>query len=110
MAANTTELEKRLWEAADQLRANSDLKSHEYSVPVLGLIFLRYADHKFAKAKAKLTSQGSGRRTIGKADYQAQGVLYLPESARFSTLLDLPEGADIAKAINDVENRALSGR
>ncbi len=101
MAANTTELEKRLWEAADQLRANSDLKSHEYSVPVLGLIFLRYADHKFAKAKVKLTSQSTGRRTIGKADYQAQGVLYLPESARFSTLLDLPEGADIAKAIND---------
>jgi type I restriction enzyme M protein len=90
-----------LWEAADQLRANSELKSHEYSVPVLGLIFLRYADHKFAQAKAKLTSQGSGRRTIGKADYQAKGVLYLPESARFSTLLELPEGADIAKAIND---------
>ncbi len=101
MPANTTELEKRLWEAADQLRANSNLKSHEYSVPVLGLIFLRYADHKFAQAKAKLTSQGSGRRTIGKADYQAKGVLYLPENARFSTLLDLPEGANIAKAIND---------
>ena len=41
MAANVTELEKRFWDAADQLRANSDLKSHEYSVPVLGLIFLR---------------------------------------------------------------------
>jgi type I restriction enzyme M protein len=101
MPANTTELEKRLWGAADELRANSKLKSSEYSVPVLGLIFLRYADHKFAKAKAKLTSQGSGRRTIGKADYQAQGVLYLPESARFSNLLQLPEGADIGKAIND---------
>ena len=101
MAANTTELEKRLWDAADQLRANSDLKSHEYSVPVLGLIFLRYADHKFTKAQAKFASQSSGRRTIGKADYQAQGVLYLPENARFSKLLDLPEGADIAKAIND---------
>jgi type I restriction enzyme M protein len=101
MAANTTELEKRLWGAADELRANSKLKSSEYSVPVLGLIFLRYADHKFAAAKAKLTSQGSGRRTIGKADYQAQGVLYLPESARFSNLLNLPEGADIGKAIND---------
>jgi HsdM-like protein len=75
MPANTTELEKRLWGAADELRANSKLKSSEYSVPVLGLIFLRYADHKFAKAKAKLTSQGSGRRTIGRADYQAQGVL-----------------------------------
>ena len=76
MAANTTELEKRLWDAADQLRANSNLKSHEYSVPVLGLIFLRYADHKFIQAKAKLTSKSGGRRTIGKADYQAQGVLY----------------------------------
>ena len=101
MPANTTELEKRRWGAADELRANSKLKSSEYSVPVLGLIFLRYADHKFATVQAKLTSQGSGRRTIGKADYQAQGVLYLPESARFSNLLQLPEGADIGKAIND---------
>ena len=101
MPANTTELEKRLWGAADELRANSKLKSSEYSVPVLGLIFLRYADHKFAKAKEKFASQGSGRRTIGKADYQAQGVLFLPEAARFSNLLNLPEGADIGKAIND---------
>jgi len=101
MPANTTELEKRLWGAADEFRANSKLKSSEYSVPVLGLIFLRYADHKFTQAKAKLTSQGTGRRTIGKSDYQAKGVLYLPEAARFSTLLNLPEGADIGKAIND---------
>src|ERR1022692_3373346 len=101
MPANTTELEKRLWGAADELRANSKLKSSEYSVPVLGLIFLRYADHKFTLAKAKITSQGTGRRTIGKADYQAHGVLCLPEAARFSTRLNLPEGADIGKAIND---------
>ena|ERR1039458_6244230 len=101
MPANTTDLEKRLWGAADEFRANSKLKSSEYSVPVLGLIFLRYADHKFTQAKARFTSQGTGRRTIGKADYQAKGVLYLRESARFSALLDLPEGADIGKAIND---------
>jgi type I restriction enzyme M protein len=101
MPANTTELEKRLWGAADELRANSKLKSSEYSIPVLGLIFLRYADHKFTKAKGKFTNQGTGRRTIGKADYQSLGVLHLPESARFSTLLNLPEGADIGKAIND---------
>ena len=44
MPANNTELEKRLWGAADELRANSKLKSSEYSVPVLGLIFLRFAD------------------------------------------------------------------
>ncbi len=101
MLANHTELEKRLWSAADDLRANSKLKSSEYSVPVLGLIFLRYADHKFKKAKAKLASRGSGRRTIGKADYHAQGVLYLPEVARFSNLLKLPEETDIGKAINE---------
>src|SRR5437667_11657543 len=101
MPANHSDLEKMLWDAADELRANSKLKSSEYSVPVLGLIFLRYADHKFTKAKETLSSQGSGRRSIGKADYQAKGVLYLPESARFSHLLQLPESADIGKAIND---------
>src|SRR6266699_7229270 len=101
MPANHTEVEKRLWEAADELRANSKLKSSEYSVPVLGLIFLRYADQKFSDAEKKLTASGSGRRKIGKIDYQAQGVLYLPEKARFATLLSLPEGADIGKAIND---------
>lgn len=42
-------IESKLWEVADQLRANSKLKSSEYSVPVLGLIFLRYADHKFTR-------------------------------------------------------------
>lgn len=101
MVANHNEIEKRLWSAADELRANSRLKSSEYSVPVLGLIFLRYADQKFAKAQQELVGTGTGQRTIGKADYQARGVLYLPEAARFSTLPNLPEGADIAGAIND---------
>ena len=100
MPANRTDLEKRLWDAADELRANSKLKSSEYSVPVLGLIFLRYADHKFTEAEKKMP-QSSGRRKIGKADYQAQGVLYLPEKSRFGYLLNLPEGTDIGKAIND---------
>src|SRR5437016_13363552 len=113
MPANHTEVEKRLWEAADELRANSKLKSSEYSVPVLGLIFLRYADQKFSDAEKKLAASGSGRRKSGKTDYQAQGVLYLPEKARFATLLNLPEGTDIGKAINEamkaieVENEDL---
>ena len=47
MPANTTEIEKRLWEAAGDLRANSKLKSSEYSMPVLGLIFLRCANYRF---------------------------------------------------------------
>lgn len=101
MPANHTDLEKRLWDAADELRANSKLKSSEYSIPVLGLIFLRYADHKFAEAEKTMPQQSSGRRKIGKTDYQARGVLYLPEKARFGYLLTLPEGTDIGKAINE---------
>ena len=63
MPANTTDLEKRLWDAADDLRANSKLKSSEYSMPVLGLIFLRYADHKFEQAEKELASKAISRRT-----------------------------------------------
>ena len=101
MNHNGSNLESRLWDAADELRANSKLKSSEYSVPVLGLVFLRYADHKFQKAAKDLEGGGSRRRTIGPADYQAKGVLYLPQKARFSELIQLPEGANIGAAIND---------
>jgi type I restriction enzyme M protein len=101
MPANTTDLEKRLWDAADELRANSKLKSSEYSVPVLGLIFLRYADYRFTKAERELQNQVSRRRGVSKADYQARGVMYLPEVSRFSYLVNLPEGEDTGKAINE---------
>lgn len=112
------ELETRLWEVADNLRANVGLKPSEYSTPVLGLIFLRYADFKFSHAEALLQqeAQSSGsRRRIGKVDYQAQGVMFLPENARFAHLLSLPEGTNIGKAINEAmksiedENEDLSG-
>jgi type I restriction enzyme M protein len=115
MANNHNDIEKRLWDAADELRANSKLKSSEYSIPVLGLIFLRYADQKFREAERALVVTGTGRRRVGKADYQAQGVLYLPEAARFDTLLKLPEGENLGRAINDAmkaveeENEDLKG-
>ncbi len=101
MNHNGSNIESRLWAAADELRANSKLKSSEYSVPVLGLVFLRYADYKFQAAAKELVGTGGGRRTIGPADYQARGVLYLPEASRFSALIQLPEGANIGAAIND---------
>jgi len=98
---NNNQIEKRLWDAADEMRANSKLKSSEYSIPVLGLIFLRYADQKFAAAQKELEGKGTGRRQVGKSDYQAKGVLFLPEAARFQNLLRKPEGANIGQAIND---------
>lgn len=114
--ASINDLEKRLWEAADQLRANSSLTAQEYSRPVLGLIFLKYADHRFTEAGKDLAKASvSGRRTIGKLDYQAKGVMYLPENTRYSYLINLPEGSDIGKEINqamesiETENDDLRG-
>jgi type I restriction enzyme M protein len=112
---NHSDIEKRLWDAADELRANSKLKASEYSLPVLGLIFLKYADHVFGRAAKELEGQSTGRRTIGKLDYQSKGVLFLPETARFSHLIGLPEGVDIGRAIDEAmraieeENEELKG-
>jgi hypothetical protein len=108
MANNHSDTERRLWEAADEFRANSDLKSSEYATPVLGLIFLRDADHRFAVAEKKLEGKGSGRRKIGKEDYQAKGVMYVPPEARFSHLLSLREGENIGKAINVFQEEAIT--
>lgn len=120
MPANHTEIEKKLWSSADELRANSNLKSSEYSVPVLGLIFLRFADQRFTQVERELstlaqTSTSRRQLTIDKTDYQAQGVMYLPPQARFSHLLKLPEGENTGKAINEAmkaieaENEELRG-
>ena len=98
MTSNTTEVERRLWAAADNLRANSKLRSHEYSTPVLGLIFLAYADHRFEQAQQEL---GTDADPI---DFQAEGVMYLPEQARYRRLLALPEGANLGAAINEAMN------
>jgi type I restriction enzyme M protein len=75
--ATNNDIEKRLWAAADQLWANSNLRPSEFSTPVLGLIFLRYADHKFAQAEATLTRKakaGQGRRRVGKVDFHPYRV------------------------------------
>jgi len=101
VSSNTTEIEKRLWGAADELRANSSLKASEYSVPVLGLIFLRYADQRFTAVEQALDQQTSTRRQVGPIDYQARGVMYLPPVARYNYLLNLPEGQDTGRALND---------
>ena len=115
MTTTNNELEKRLWEAADELRANSKLKSSEYSVPVLGLIFLRYADARFAAMERRFTetslpaAQSAGRRRrISRIDYQARGVMFLPPKARWRQLMELPEGVNIGRAINDTM-RAIEG-
>jgi type I restriction enzyme M protein len=115
MSIDLNDLESRLWSAADQLWANTGLKPSEFSNPVLGLIFLRYAEKRFHEAEAKLVGGGLSDEEIEKFDYQAEGALFLPETARFTYLLDLAEGRDIGKAINEAmaaveaENEELKG-
>jgi type I restriction enzyme M protein len=107
--ANNKTLEQRLWGAADQLRANSGLKSNQYSQPVLGLIFLRFADFKFSVIDENLhekQTKNSGAsvvrdREYGPSYYQSKGVMYIPPKARYRYLLNLPEGENIGKAINE---------
>jgi len=112
----TGDVEKRLWAVADQLWANTGLRPGEFSVPVLGLIFLRYAEKMYAAAEEKLGPIGSGgRRKVSKNDYLAEGVIFLPEKARFSYLQTLTDGDVIGLAINEAmkaveeENVDLSG-
>lgn len=100
MAPDLRELERRLWDAADELRANSGLKASEYGTPVLGLIFLRFADAKFTAAGAVIEAKASARRDVGPADYGALRVIYLREEARFQNLLSLSEDADLGGAVN----------
>ena len=116
---NNAALEKRLWDAADQFRANSGLKSQEYSAPVLGLIFLRFAEVRFAAQRAKLEKASASARRGSRIDepaaYHAEGILYLPAEARFDYLLNRPEaeniGAKVNAAMRDIEkhNPQLAG-
>lgn len=97
-------LETDLWRAADSLRANSDLKASEYSTPVLGLIFLKFADNKYRQFEPAILAEyeklKGGRREEKLSDIAIrQCGFYLPDHARYSHLLNLPEKEDIAKAL-----------
>jgi type I restriction enzyme M protein len=99
-------LEAELWRAADQLRANSKLTASEYSMPVLGLIFLRHAYNRFQKVKVEVEKDlpvhpQRGRRPLTKKDFEEQNSMFLPEKAQFDYLVSLPESADIGEAIDN---------
>ncbi len=97
-------LEERLWAAADKLRANSNLKASEYATPILGLIFLRFATIRFNRIKDEIkyvmiAQQGSRfQQTEAELSLERCGF-YLPETARYDYLLNLPGEANIAEAL-----------
>jgi type I restriction enzyme M protein len=106
------ELEAVLWQSADTLRANSDLKSTEYSTPVLGLIFLKFADNKYSRFEEEITSEynklKNSRREKPRHEIAIEKCgFYLPDTARYDYLLNLPEDAnfdsEIKQAMADIE-------
>ncbi|GAB1449325.1 MAG: type I restriction-modification system subunit M [Bacteroidia bacterium] len=99
-------LEAELWRAADQLRANSKLTASEYSMPVLGLIFLRHAYNRFQKVKIEVEKDlpvhpQRGRRPVTKKDFEERNAMFLPEKSQFDYLVSLPESVDTGEAIDN---------
>jgi type I restriction enzyme M protein len=90
-----------LWKSADQMRANSKLGPAEYRGPVLGLIFLAYAEHRFENAREEVEANATARNPATPDNYKARSVLYVPEEARLSNLVQLPEGENLGKAVDE---------
>jgi type I restriction enzyme M protein len=98
------QLEADLWRSADTLRANSDLKSSEYSTPVMGLIFLKFADNRYRQYEKAIMAEYSKLKGTRREQQLSEIAIekcgfYLPDHARYDYLLKLPESKDVAKAI-----------
>ena len=100
---NIEKIESDLWEAADQLRANSKLTSTEYCIPLLGIIFLRHAANRFDSATRQIEEdQKTGimaKRLAVKEDYIKRRSLYLPEKARYDYILGLPKDTKLGQTL-----------
>lgn len=96
-------IEKRLWSAADTLRANSNYASNEYFLPVMGLIFLRHAYSRFLAVKDKieagLPKRGGKTRPLTKEDFSQKNAIFLRPEAQFDHLVSLSGGDDRARAL-----------
>lgn len=97
-------IEKRLWTAADTLRANSNYASNEYFLPVMGLIFLRHAYSRYLAVKgpieANLPKRGGKARELKPEDFSQKGSLFLRPIAQFDYLAGLTDGDNRAQAIS----------
>ena len=99
-------IEKRLWGAADTLRANSNYASNEYFLPVMGLVFLRHAYSRYLAVKggieANLPTRGGKMRGLTKEDFSRQSAILLLPKAQFDHLVALPDSEDRARVIIEV--------
>lgn len=105
------QLEADLWSAADVLRSNANLNANQYCMPVLGLLFLKYAYGRYKKVEAELLknrpSRGGVVMPVTAQDFRAKSALFLPREAQYDYLLNLPENIAAANIV-DEEGRHLS--
>ena len=96
-------LEADLWEAADLLRQGSKLTSQQYCMPVLGLLFLRYAYSRFKKVEEEILKDRPVRNgrvmPVEASDFAEKSALYLPKEAQYSYLVNLPEDIKAANIV-----------
>ena len=101
---NIRKLEADLWESADLLRAGSKLTSSQYCMPVLALLFLRYAYSRFKMVEAELLknrpSRGGHVMPVEPSDFAAKSALYLPREAQFDYLVNLSDDQPLGEAVN----------
>ncbi|WDF73932.1 type I restriction-modification system subunit M [Novosphingobium sp. KACC 22771] len=100
MSIDLKDLSARLLKAANQLWTNSTLRPSQYAQPVLALIALRQMEAKFDAVHGEHFANATGRMKPEPSDYHAHGAVFLPDNARFSYLLSLPEAEDMGKALN----------
>ena len=95
MMINIRKLEAELWESADLLRQGSKLTSSQYCMPVLALLFLRYAYSRYKMVEAEILenrpSRGGRVMPVEPSDFAAKSALYLPREAQFDYLVNLPD-------------------
>ena len=103
-AVNIKKLEADLWESADLLRVGSKLTSNQYCMPVLGLIFLRYAHSRFKMVEAEILknrpSRGGRVMPVEASDFVSRSALFLPKEAQYAYLVELPENISATGLLN----------
>lgn len=109
---NIRKLESELWESADLLRSGSKLTSNQYCMPVLGLIFLRYAYSRFKMVEAEILkgrpSRGGRILPVEASDFTAKSALYLPKEAQYDYLLNLPDNISAMELVNKDDHTMTS--
>ena len=108
---NIRKLEATLWESADLLRAGSKLTSNQYCMPVLGLIFLRYAYSRYKKVEAEILKDRPVRNgrvlPVEKSDFTAKSALFLPKEAQYEFIVNLP-GNVASAGVTKVDGQTLN--